>query len=100
MTSGLSSIDNHSHAHHPISYLDTLLIKTGNESIEATLRRRRILFVGFICGAHGGYETAEVCGVRRVGGGRGLRGGPGKIVHGVFPGRPQSFRYHRRLVDD
>ena len=34
-------------ADHPISYLDTL-IKTGSESIEATLRRR---FCG-ICGAH------------------------------------------------
>ena len=28
---------------HPIPYLDTLL-KTGSESLEATLRRRRILF--------------------------------------------------------
>ena len=35
------------HADHPISYLDTL-IKTGSESIEATLRRRRILFAGFV----------------------------------------------------
>ena len=34
-------------ADHPISYLDTL-IKTGSESIEATLRRRRILFSGFV----------------------------------------------------
>ena len=33
-----------------------------------------------ICGAHGGYETAEVRDVRRNGGGRGLRGGPGKRV--------------------
>ena len=47
---------------------------------------------GFICGAHGGYETAQVRDVRRIGGGRGLRGGPGKRVDGVFPGRPQSFR--------
>ena len=30
--------------------------------------------------------------VRRIGGGRGLCGGPGKRVDGVFPGRPQSFR--------
>ena len=29
--------------------------------------------------------------VRRIGGGRGLRGGPGKRVDGVFPGRPQTF---------
>ena len=32
---------------HPISYLDTL-IKTESESIEVILRRRRILFVGFV----------------------------------------------------
>ena len=33
--------------YHPISYLDTLL-KTGSESIETTLRRRRILIWGFV----------------------------------------------------
>ena len=38
--------------------------------------------------------------VRRNGGGRGLRGGPGIRVDEVFPGRPQSFRYQRRPVDD
>ena len=37
----------HNCADHPISYLDTLL-KTGSESIEATLRRRRILFAGSV----------------------------------------------------
>ena len=37
----------HNRADHPISHLDTLL-KTGSESIEATLRRRRILFAGFV----------------------------------------------------
>ena len=37
----------HNRADHPISYLDTLL-KTGSESIEATLRRRRILFARFV----------------------------------------------------
>ena len=37
----------HKRADHPISYLDKL-IKTGSESIEATLRRRRILFAGFV----------------------------------------------------
>ena len=37
----------HNRADHPISYLDTL-IKTGSKSIEATLRRRRILFAGFV----------------------------------------------------
>ena len=37
----------HNRADHPISYLDTR-IKTGSENIEATLRRRRILFAGFV----------------------------------------------------
>ena len=32
---------------HPISYLDTL-IKRGRESTKATLRRKRILFAGFV----------------------------------------------------
>ena len=36
-----------SRADHSISYLDTL-INTKSESIEATLRRRRILFAGFV----------------------------------------------------
>ena len=34
-------------ADHLISYLDTL-VKTGSESIKATLRRRRIVFAGFV----------------------------------------------------
>ena len=38
--------------------------------------------------------------VRKIGGGRGLCGEPGKIGGGVFSGRPQSFRYQRRPVDD
>ena len=37
-----------------------------------------------ICGAHGGYETAEVRDVRRIGRGRGLCEGPGKRVDGCF----------------
>ena len=38
--------------------------------------------------------------VRRIDGGRGLCGGPRKIVDGVFPGRTQSLRHQRRPVDD
>ena len=37
----------HNRADHPLSYLDTL-IETESESIEATLRRRRILFAGSV----------------------------------------------------
>ena len=53
-----------------------------------------------ICSLHRGYETAEVRDVRRNVEGRGLCGGPGKRVDGVFPGRSQSFRHQRRPVDD
>ena len=54
-----------------------------------------------ICGAHGGYQTAEERDVRRIGGGCRLRGGPGKTVDGLFPGLPpQSFGHQRRSVDD
>ena len=53
-----------------------------------------------ICGAHGGYETAEVRDIRRNGGERGLCGRPGKRVDLVSPGRRQSFRDQRRPVDD
>ena len=53
-----------------------------------------------IGGAHRGDETAEVRDVWRDGGGRGLCGGAGKRVDGVFPGRSQSFRHQRLPVDD
>ena len=53
-----------------------------------------------ICGAHGGYETVKVRDVRRIGGERGLCGGPRKIVDGVFPGWPQNLRHQHRPVDD
>ena len=42
----------HNRADHPISYLDTL-IKTGSESIEATLHRRSILLAGFVARMEG-----------------------------------------------
>ena len=41
---------------------------------------------------HGGHEITEVRDVQRTGGGRGLRGGAGKRVDGVSPGRAQSVR--------
>ena len=37
-----------------------------------------------ICGGHGGYDTAEVRGIRRSVGRRGLREGAGKIVDCCF----------------
>ena len=65
-----------------------------------TFTQKADLVCGIFCGAHGGYETAEVRDARRNGGGRGLWGGAGKRVDGVFPGPPQSFRNQRRPMDD
>ena len=88
----------HNRADHRISYMDTLL-KTESESIVATLRRRRILFAGFLahmedtrlpkCVMFGEMVRARaVSGVRK------------KSGWGVFPGRSQSFRHQRRPLDD
>ena len=38
----------HNSADHPISYLDTVVIKTGSKRIETTLRIRRISSAGFV----------------------------------------------------
>ena len=64
----------HNRVDHQISYLDTL-IKTESESIEATLRRRRILFAGYVAHMEDTRLSAEVRDVRRFGGGHGLRAG-------------------------
>ena len=60
-------------ADHPISYLETL-VKTGSESIEATLRGRRILFAGFVARMEDTRQPkcvmfGELVGARAVGGG-------------------------------
>ena len=81
-------------ADHPIS------MKTGRESMEAVMRRGRILLPGFV----GRMEDTRLpkCVMFVMFGG--LVGGGGgekeKKVDGVSPGRPQSFRYQRRPVDD
>ena len=82
-------------ADYPISCLGTL-IKTGSESIEVTLRGRWLLIAGFVARME---DTRLVVFVRRIGGGRGLRGRAGKRVD-ALRGRPQSFRHQRRPVDD
>ena len=67
-----------------------LIIKTGSESIEATLRKRRISFAGFVARMEDTRLPKCVMFGELVGGAGGLRGGPGKRVNGVFPGRPLS----------
>ena len=58
-------------------FLDTLK-KAGSDFTQ------EVGLVRGICGAHGGYETAEVRDGRRTGGGRELRGGRKKSGWGVF----------------
>ena len=72
----------HKRADHPISYLDTLL-KTGSESIEATLRRRRFLFAGFVARMEDTRLPKCVMFVEMVGG-AGRVGGQEKEWMGCF----------------
>ena len=57
----------HNHAYHSISYLDTL-IKTGGESIEVVLRRRRTLFARFVARMENTRQLKCVMFVELVGG--------------------------------
>ena len=72
-------------------------MKTGSESIDAIIRRRRIL-AGFVARIED--TTLPKCVMfGELMGGR-AAWGAGKIADGVSPGRPHSFRYQRRPMDD
>ena len=86
----------HNCAGHPIFYLD-MLIKTGSESIEATLRRRRMLFARFVACMEDTILQKNVIFVESVGGAGCVRSR--KILDGVFPGRSQSVRHQHRPVN-
>ena len=88
-----------SQSHRPPYFLSGHAYQDGKSEHRGDFTQEASLVCG-ICDGHGGYETAEVRDVRRIGGGRGLCGEPGKRVDAVFPGRPHSFRHHRRPVDD
>ena len=91
---------NHNHTDRPISYLDAL-VKTGSERIEATLRKRLILFAGFVVRMEDTrLPKCVMFGEFVWGGGAVSAGEAGKIVDGVSPGRPRSFRYPDRPVDN
>ena len=62
---------------HPISYLDTFM-KTGSGSIEAIMRRMRILFAGFVARMEDTRLPKCVTFVELVGGAGCLGGGQGK----------------------
>ena len=85
-------------ADHPISYLDTLM-KTGSESIEATLRRRRILSAGFVARTEDSKLPKCVMFGELVGGAGCVRGQENEWM-GCFLDGPQRFRHQRRPVDD
>ena len=67
---------------HPTSYMSTLLMTTGREGVETIMRRRRILFAGFV--ARMEDTRLPKCDVHRIGGRRGLREGAGEIVDGCL----------------
>ena len=76
---------NYNRADHPVSYPDTL-IKTGSETIEPTLRRRRILFAGFL--AHMEDTRLPKCVMF------------GELVGGAGCGGGQDKRWMRCVLDD
>ena len=70
--------------------LDTLIMKTGSESIEATSRRRRILFAGFV--ARMGNTRLPKCVVfGELVGGVGCVAGQEKNWMGCFPDDLRAF---------
>ena len=79
----------HNRADHPISYVDTL-VKAGSESIEATLRRRRILFAGFVARTEDTRLTKCVM-LGEMVGGAGCVGGQEKEWMGCFLDDPRAF---------
>ena len=85
-------------ADHPTFYLHTL-IKTRSGSIEAILRRRRILFARFVARMEG-KRLPKCLMFGELVGSAGCVGGQVKRENVVFPRRPQSFRHQRRPVDD
>ena len=88
----------HNRADHSIFSLDTLT-KTESESIEATLLKRRILFAEFVALMEDTRLPKCRCS-ENCWGARAVWCWARKRVDGVFPGRPQNFRHHRRPVDD
>ena len=80
---------NNDRADHPISYLDTLT-KTGSENIEATLRRRRILFAGFVARMED-TSLPKCVMFGELMGGAGCVEGLGKEWMGCFPDDLRAF---------
>ena len=88
----------HNRADHSIPYLDTL-VKTGSESIEATLRRRRILSAGFMARMEDTRLPKCVMFVELVGA-AGCVGGEEKEWIGCFLNDLRSFGINADPVND
>ena len=88
----------HNRTDHPISYLDTLM-KTGSKSIEAIVRKRRILFAGFVARMKD-TRLPKCVMFGEIVGGVGSTGVQEKQWGWVSSGRPPSFRHPPRQVDD
>ena len=89
----------HNRADHSISCLDTL-VKTGSESIEATLRRRRILFAGFVARMEDTRLLPKYVMCGEMVGGAGCVRDQEKEWMGCFLDDLRAFRHQRRPVDD
>ena len=74
-------------------------MKTGSEGIEVIVRRRRILFSGFVTRMEDTRLLKCVMFGELVGG-AGCVGGAEKKVDRVSPGLPRSFRYQHRPLGD
>ena len=79
----------HNRVKHPTSYLDTLM-KAGNESIVSTLRRRRILFVGFVVRMED-TRLPKCVMLGELVGGAGCVGGQEKELIGCFLDNLRTF---------
>ena len=79
-----------------LSYAQTLK-KTGCQSVEATIRQRRLLFAGAMARQPAGRLPKRLMEGKLVGGGRSRQGTPGAELDGLSQGRLPSVRSHRRL---
>ena len=79
-----------------LSYAQALK-KTGCQSVEATIRQRRLLFAGTMAKQPAGRLPKRLMDRKLVGGGRSRQGAPGAELDGLSQGRLPSVRSHRRL---
>ena len=82
-----------------LSYAQALKT-TGCQSVEATIRQRRLLFAGAMARQPAGRPPKRLMHGKLVGGGRSRQGTPGAELDGLSQGRLPSVRFHRRLYGE